>query len=65
MAFYYDTDDIEEKEIELFDSDNISNDYSQFCCYDEKFDDWFDFIYKTLPQSKLKWIKFGKILIIL
>jgi hypothetical protein len=60
MAFNYDTDDIEEKEMELFDSDNISNDYSQFCCYDEEFDDWFDFIHKILPQSKLKWVKFGE-----
>ena len=59
MTFNYDTDDINEKEMELFDPDYIAINYSQFLCYDEEFDDWFDFIYKTLPQSNIKWVKFG------
>lgn len=60
MTFNYDTDDINEKEMELFDPDYIAINYSQFLCYDEEFDDWFDFIHKTLPQSNIKWIKLGE-----
>ena len=59
MAFNYDTVDIIEKEMELFDSDNILSDNSQFLCYNEEFDNWFNFIHITLPQSNIKWVKFG------
>jgi len=66
MAFEY---DIEDKELELFDSDNILLDYSQFLSYSDEHcgeecnkvcGGWFNFIHKILPQSKLKWVKFGK-----
>jgi hypothetical protein len=59
MTFNYDTDNIIEKEMELFDPDYIAINYRQFLCYNEEFDNWFNFIHITLPQSNIKWVKFG------